>query len=76
MLLTRGDYYLHLLTSLLIPRRKPGSQQCIERAMTGCKAIMNVAHCGKFSSDRTIAEYAPDIRKVKAVPVIAETETK
>jgi starch phosphorylase len=29
------------------------------------KAILNVAGSGKFSSDRTIAEYAKDIWEVK-----------
>ena len=33
------------------------------------KAILNVGHSGKFSSDRTIAEYAADIWRVKPCPV-------
>jgi starch phosphorylase len=32
-------------------------------------AIRNVAGSGKFSSDRTISEYADDIWKLKAIPV-------
>jgi starch phosphorylase len=33
------------------------------------KALLNVAASGKFSSDRTVAEYAADIWGVKACPV-------
>ena len=33
------------------------------------KAITNVGCSGKFSSDRTVSEYAADIWEVKAVPV-------
>ena len=33
------------------------------------KAILNVAGSGKFSSDRTIAEYADEIWNVKPCPI-------
>jgi len=33
------------------------------------KAMLNVAGSGKFSSDRTIAEYAAEIWKVEPCPV-------
>ncbi len=33
-----------------------------------CKAILNVAGCGKFSSKHTIAEHAAEIWRVKPCP--------
>jgi starch phosphorylase len=33
------------------------------------QAILNVASSGKFSSDRSIAEYARDIWKVEPCPI-------
>jgi starch phosphorylase len=69
-LLRNGDHYLHLadLKSYL----EADKQLCDLYADTPAwsrKAILNVAGSGKFSSDRTIAEYASEIWKVKACPV-------
>jgi glycogen phosphorylase len=38
------------------------------------KAILNVARMGKFSSDRTIQEYAHEIWNIRAFPALQETE--
>jgi starch phosphorylase len=40
-----------------------------EKARWGKMAVLNTARVGKFSSDRTIAEYAKDIWKLKPVKV-------
>jgi len=70
VLLMNGDFYRHLadLTSYLDADRRLcelyGNPQEWAR-----KAILNVAASGKFSSDRTIAEYAADIWKVGPCPV-------
>jgi glycogen phosphorylase len=69
-LLTHGDYYMHLadLKSYL----EADQQLCdlyADSAGWSRKAILNVAGSGKFSSDRTIAEYAADIWNAKACPV-------
>ena len=69
-LLRNGDHYLHLadLKSYL----EADQQLCDLYADTPAwsrKAILNVAGSGKFSSDRTIAQYAGEIWKVKACPV-------
>jgi starch phosphorylase len=69
-LLTGGDYYMHLadLASYL----QADASLCALYADPDAwarKAILNVASSGKFSSDRTIAEYATDIWHVKPCPV-------
>ena len=65
-LLTNGDYYMHLadLTSYLDADQRLCDAYANSDAWTR-KAILNVAGSGKFSSDRTIAEYADEIWQVK-----------
>ncbi|MGE5344959.1 MAG: glycogen/starch/alpha-glucan phosphorylase [Acidithiobacillales bacterium] len=69
-LLTSGDHYRHLadLTSYLEADRKL-CELWDDPDAWARKAILNVAGSGKFSSDRTIAEYAAGIWNVKACPV-------
>jgi len=70
LLLANGDFYMHLadLRSYL-----EADQRVIDlyahRDAWAEKAIVNVASSGRFSSDRTIAEYATDIWKVQPCPV-------
>jgi len=70
VLLTHGDHYMHLADlksyveadeRLLELYRYPDAW--------ARKAILNVASAGRFSSDRTIAEYSGDIWKVEPCPV-------
>jgi starch phosphorylase len=70
MLLTNGDFYMHLadLTSYVQAHEKLGALYADQDAWAH-KAILNVASSGKFSSDRTISEYAADIWNVKPCPV-------
>jgi starch phosphorylase len=69
-LLTHGDHYMHLadLKSYL-----EADQQLRELYADSeewaRKAILNVASSGKFSSDRTITEYAAGIWNAKPCPV-------
>ena len=53
------------------PIRGGPAAVCVVRRPEGWarQAILNVAGSGKFSSDRTIAEYAADIWKVEPCPV-------
>src|SRR5271165_3789651 len=70
-LLTDGDHYMHLadLKSYLA-----ADQRLCELYADGDgwerKAILNVAGSGKFSSDRTIAQYAAEIWNAKPCPVL------
>jgi len=69
-LLTHGDHYMHLadLTSYCQAHERLGALYADPGAWAH-KAILNVASSGKFSSDRTIAEYAADIWKVEPCPI-------
>ena len=69
-LLTHGDYYMHLadLKSYLEADRRLVELYENSEEWTR-KAILNVAGSGKFSSDRTIAEYAGEIWNAKPCPV-------
>jgi len=69
-LLTHGDFYMHLadLTSYGQAHERLGELYADPDAWAH-KAILNVAGSGRFSSDRTIAEYATDIWGVNACPV-------
>jgi starch phosphorylase len=69
-LLTHGDYYMHLadLKSYGEAHQRLGELYADPDAWAA-KAILNVAASGRFSSDRTIAEYAADIWQVKPCPV-------
>ena len=70
MLLTKGDFYLHLadLPSYCQAQQKVGEVYASTEEWAR-KAILNVACSGKFSSDRTIAEYARDIWHADPCPV-------
>ena len=69
-LLTHGDYYMHLadLASYL---EADGRLRALyaDPGAWARTAILNVAGSGKFSSDRTISEYAADIWHVKPCAV-------
>jgi len=70
-LLVRGDHYMHLadLTDYVQSQAKVSALYRDPDAWAR-KAILNVAHSGKFSSDRTIAEYAARIWNVEPSPVV------
>ncbi len=70
MLLTKGDYYMHLadLTSYLNADQQLRDLYS-DRDAWARKTILNIANSGKFSSDRTIAQYASEIWDAKPCPI-------
>ncbi len=67
-LLEEGDHYFHLADfGPYIAAQDKVSETFIDPTEWSSKAILNVARMSKFSSDRTIREYAQDIWNV--VPV-------
>src|SRR5262249_50091616 len=69
-LLTGGDFYMHLadLKSYLEASDRLGAVYA-DRDAWSRMAVLNVARSGKFSSDRTIAEYAADIWGARRCPI-------
>ena len=69
-LLTKGDYYMHLADlPAYVETQQMVSALYRDGAAWAKKAIHNVARSGKFSSDRTILEYARDVRHADRCPV-------
>ena len=75
MLLRRGDHYMHLadLTAYMAAKERVWALSR-DPDRWAAIAIRNVAKAGRFSSDRTIADYARDIWGVVPCPV--ETECR
>jgi starch phosphorylase len=69
-LLEHGDYYMHLadLRSFADAQARVEAAYRDQETWTE-KAILNIARTGKFSSDRTIAEYNQDIWKAEPVDI-------
>ena len=69
-LLTSGDYYMHLadLTSYAEAPARAGALYANRNAWAE-KALLNIAYSGRFSSDRTIAQYASEIWHTQPSPV-------
>jgi starch phosphorylase len=72
--LTGGDFYLHLadLRSYADTQTRLGQFYRDPDAWARA-AVMNVACSGKFSSDRTIAQYAKEIWDVVPCPTVASS---
>ena len=63
----RDDYLLCADYASYVATQQRVSALFLDQGQWTRKSILNVARSGKFSSDRTIAEYARDIWGVKPV---------
>jgi starch phosphorylase len=70
-LLEGGDHYLHIadFASYVEAQERVG-RLFLDRSSWSAKAILNVARMGKFSSDRSIEEYAREIWGVQSLPPV------
>jgi len=67
-ILHHGDYYFHLADfQSYLETQETASREYKDPSLWAKKAILNVARTGKFSSDRTISEYARDIWDLRSV---------
>jgi glycogen phosphorylase len=74
-LLYKGDPFLLLADfEAYIECQKVVSKAYLDQEEWTRKSILNVAHIGKFSSDRSIAEYAKDIWNVKPVHIELQSD--
>jgi starch phosphorylase len=67
--MNNGDFYFHLADfQSYIEAQEQASREYGDPAIWAKKAILNVARTGKFSSDRTILEYAKEIWGIQQYP--------
>ena len=69
-LFREGDYFLVLADyTAYVKCQEQVSKEYSNEPLWMKKSILNVANMGKFSSDRTIREYAEDIWKAEPIPI-------
>lgn len=77
VLLDRGDYYLHLADfKSYMEAQEKVAEVFSDPAEWNKRAILNVARMARFSSDRTIQEYANEIWDISSVPAEDWSETR
>ncbi len=65
-LLSASDEYVHLADlAPYLETQQRVDEAWLDRGQWSRKSLLNIARMGKFSSDRTIAEYARDIWQIK-----------
>lgn len=70
-LLTRGDYYLLLADYRpYVTAQEAAGKLFLDRDKWAKKSILNTARMGRFSSDRSVMEYADNIWELKPLPPV------
>ncbi len=74
-LLDKGDFYMHLadMRAYMDAQARLGQLYGDPKEFAR-KAILNIGSSGKFSSDRTIAQYASEIWNLKPCPIVLRAE--
>jgi starch phosphorylase len=72
-LLSRDDYFVIADFAAYVAMQARISHEYLEPALWTRKAILNVARVGRFSSDRTVREYARDIWGLETGEPLART---
>lgn len=68
-ILNHGDQYFHLADfESYLEAQEKASTEYRQPTLWARKAILNTARMGKFSSDRTIREYAREIWQIESIP--------
>ena len=64
-LLNNDQYYLLLDYASYVEAKLKANEEFADREAFGRKCLMNIASAAKFSSDRTIRQYAEEIWHIK-----------
>ncbi len=78
MLLEGGDRYMHLADLPSYTEAQGEAERLYKdnREEWNRRAVLNIASAGKFSSDRTIGQYAKEIWNVNSVPVDKDVDPR
>ena len=75
-LVNNDEYFLMADFDAYLAAQTAVEKAYIDKSLWTRMSILNVARCGKFSSDRTIGEYAKDIWDIEPIPISLTEENE
>jgi len=75
-LVNNDEYFLMADFDAYLAAQTAVEKAYIDKSLWTRMSILNVARCGKFSSDRTIVEYAKDIWDIEPMPISLTEENE